>query len=170
MARRTKKAGIQELIAKLRREVPGIVLRTSLIVGFPQETEEEFQELYDFVEEARFDKLGVFTYSKEEGTPAALMTGQVRKDTKEKRRDAIMRRQQEISRSINESKVGRIEDVLIEGRDENGFYGRNAEMAPEIDGNVVVSSSRELVVGTYVKVKITRAEEYDLFGEVYSAE
>jgi ribosomal protein S12 methylthiotransferase len=170
MARRTKKAGIQELIAKLRREVPGIVLRTSLIVGFPQETEEEFQELYDFVEEARFDKLGVFTYSKEEGTPAALMTGQVRKDTKEKRRDAIMRRQQEISRSINESKVGRIEDVLIEGRDENGFYGRNAEMAPEIDGNVVVSSTRELVVGTYVKVKITRAEEYDLFGEVYSAE
>ncbi len=169
MARRTTKEGILTLIEKLRKEVPQIVLRTSLIVGFPQETEEEFNELYDFVGDVKFDKLGVFTYSKEEGTAAALMKGQVKKEEKEERRDLIMTRQQEVSREVNEKKIGRTYDVLIEGLDENGYYGRSYEMAPEIDGLVFVESEDEIVVGSYVNVKITEAMEYDLRGELVLA-
>lgn len=166
MARRTTKEGILTLIEKLRKEVPEIVLRTSLIVGFPQETEEEFNELYDFVKEVKFDKLGVFTYSKEEGTAAALMKGQVKKADKEKRLDLIMRRQQEVSREVNEKKIGRVYEVLVEGLDENGYYGRSFEMAPEIDGMVFIESKEELMVGSFVKVVIREAMEYDLVGEL----
>lgn len=169
MARRTKKEDILALIAKLRKEIPEIVLRTSLIVGFPQETEEEFNELYDFVKEVKFDKLGVFTYSKEEGTPAAQMTGQVKKADKEKRLDLIMTRQQEVSKDVNEKKIGRTYEVLIEGLDENGYYGRSYEMAPEIDGMVIIESEDEIMVGSYVNVKITEAMEYDLRGKLVAS-
>lgn len=162
MARRSRKETIIGLIEKLRREIPGLVLRTSLIVGFPQETEEEFSELLDFVRDIKFDKLGVFTYSKEEGTPAALMTGQVRKDVKLKRRDRVMTLQQGISREINEAKVGREYEVLIEGFDENGFYGRSYEMAPEIDGAVFIDTDEELIAGSYIRATVTEAREYDL--------
>ncbi len=162
MARRTKKEDILSLIEKLRKEIPEIVLRTSLIVGFPQETEEEFNELYDFVKDIRFDKLGVFTYSKEEGTAAALMKGQVKKADKEKRLDLIMTRQQEVSRDVNEKKIGRTYEVLVEGLGEEGYYGRSYEMAPEIDGLVFIDTDRDLVVGSYVNAKITDATEYDL--------
>lgn len=166
MARRTTKKTITELISKLRKEIPEIVLRTSLIVGFPQETDEEFQELLDFVEDVKFDKLGVFTYSKEEGTPAALMQGQVKKAVKEQRRDAIMSLQQGISRDVNSAKIGRVYDVLVEGIDENGWYGRTSEMAPEIDGLVYIETDEELIAGSYVKTRITESTEYDLYGEI----
>ncbi len=166
MARRTKKEDILSLIEKLRKEIPDIVLRTSLIVGFPQETEEEFNELYDFVGDIRFDKLGVFTYSKEEGTAAALMKGQVKKADKDKRLDLIMTRQQEVSRNVNEKKIGRTYEVLVEGLGEEGYYGRSYEMAPEIDGLVFIDTDKDLVVGSYVNVKITEAAEYDLKAEL----
>jgi len=168
MARRTKKNDIISLLERLRKEIPGIVLRTSLIVGFPQETDEEFQELYDFVSETKFDKLGVFTYSKEEGTPAGLMKGQIKKEIKEKRLDLIMTEQQEISQKINAAKIGRTYEVLIEGLGENGYYGRNCEMAPEIDGLVYIESDKEIVAGSYVTAKIIDALAYDLIGEVVS--
>ncbi len=166
MARRTTRKTITELITKLRKEIPEIVLRTSLIVGFPQETDEEFQELVDFVEDVKFDKLGVFTYSKEEGTPAALMKGQIKKVVKDQRRDIIMSLQQGISKAANSQKVGRVYDVLVEGLDENGWYGRTAEMAPEIDGLVYIETDEELIAGSYVRTKITEATEYDLYGEI----
>jgi ribosomal protein S12 methylthiotransferase len=168
MARRTKKKDILALIEKLRQEVPEIVLRTSLIVGFPQESDEEFNELYDFVGDVKFDKLGVFTYSKEEGTSAALMKGQVKKEIKEKRLDLIMTRQQEVSRLVNEKKVGRVYDVLIEGLGEEGYYGRSSEMAPEIDGLVFIESDRDLMVGSFVQARIIEAMEYDLKAELIS--
>ena len=166
MARRTKKEDIIALLDRLRKEIPGIILRTSLIVGFPQETDEEFEELYTFVKEIKFDKLGVFSYSKEEGTPAGLMKGQIRKEVKQKRLDLIMTEQQKISRGINEGKIGQTYEVLIEGLGEDGYYGRSAEMAPEIDGLVYINSEKELVAGSYVMVRITDALEYDIIGEV----
>ena len=166
MARRTTRKTITDLITKLRKEIPEIVLRTSLIVGFPQETDDEFQELVDFVEDVKFDKLGVFTYSKEEGTPAALMKGQIKKAVRDQRRDTIMSLQQGISKAINSLKVGRVYDVLVEGLDENGWYGRTAEMAPEIDGLVYIETDEELIAGSYVRTRITEATEYDLYGEI----
>ncbi|MBW8384030.1 MAG: 30S ribosomal protein S12 methylthiotransferase RimO [Youngiibacter sp.] len=166
MARRTTRKTITDLISKLRKEIPEIILRTSLIVGFPQETDEEFQELVDFVEDVKFDKLGVFTYSKEEGTPAALMKGQIKKAVRDQRRDTIMSLQQGISKAVNSMKVGRVYDVLVEGLDENGWYGRTAEMAPEIDGLVYIETDEELIAGSYVRTRITEATEYDLYGEI----
>lgn len=170
MARRTSKEEIILLIEKLRREIPDMVLRTSLIVGFPQESEEEFQELYDFIGEVKLDNVGVFTYSKEEGTSAALMKGQIPKKVKEKRRNLIMTRQQEISREINQNKIGKNYEVLIEGRSEEGYYGRSFEMAPEIDGLVYISPDREIMVGSYVNAKIIDAAEYDLYGKLCANE
>jgi len=123
MARRTKKEDLLSLLRTLRHEIPDLVLRTSLIVGFPGETDEEFKELYDFVDEIEFDKLGVFTYSKEEGTAAALMKGQIRKDVKEHRRNLIMARQQEVSRRILERKVGKTYEVLVEGMGDQNAEG-----------------------------------------------
>lgn len=164
MARRTKKEDLLSLLRTLRNEIPDLVLRTSLIVGFPGETEEEFKELYDFVDEIEFDKLGVFTYSKEEGTAAALMKEQIRKDVKERRRNLIMERQQEVSRRILERKVGKTYEVLVEGMGEDGYYGRSFEMAPEVDGMIFIKTERELMVGSFVNVNIIEALEYDLVG------
>lgn len=164
MARRTKKEDLLSLLRTLRHEIPDLVLRTSLIVGFPGETDEEFKELYDFVDEIEFDKLGVFTYSKEEGTAAALMKEQIRKDVKERRRNLIMERQQEVSRRILERKVGKTYEVLVEGMGEDGYYGRSFEMAPEVDGMIFIKTERELMVGSFVNVNIIEALEYDLVG------
>ncbi len=166
MARRTSKEEILELIQKLRKEIPDMVLRTSLIVGFPQESQEEFNELYDFIGEIKLDKVGVFTYSKEEGTSAALMKGQISQEIKDQRRDLIMTRQQEISREVNERKVGRVYEVLVEGLNEDGYYGRSFEMAPEIDGMVYIDPEKDLVVGSYQTVEIIDASEYDLFAKL----
>jgi ribosomal protein S12 methylthiotransferase len=166
MARRTSKEEILTLIEKLRKEIPDMVLRTSLIVGFPQETQQEFDELYNFIGEIKLDKVGVFTYSKEEGTSAALMKGQISQDLKEERRDLIMTKQQEISRKINENKIGRVYDVLIEGLGEEGYYGRSYEMAPEIDGLVYIEPTKDLVVGSYVQAEIVDSAEYDLYAQI----
>ncbi len=134
MGRKTTKETIVSIINKLRAEIKGITLRTSLIVGFPGETEEEFNELKDFVLDIKLDKLGVFKYSKEEGTPAAIMDNQIDEKVKEKREEEIMVLQQNISKEINKEKIGRIYEVIVENIKEDMYTGRNYEMSPEIDG------------------------------------
>lgn len=168
MARKSSLAQLKERIGKLRDEIPGIALRTTLIVGFPGETDEDFNVLYDFVKEMRFDRLGVFTYSKEEGTPAAKFEDQIDEKTKVKRRDAIMALQHGISQELTAEKVGRVMKVLIEGKitDEDVYIGRTYQDAPDIDGEVFVEYSGELISGDFVDVRITEANDYDLIGEI----
>lgn len=146
----------------------GIILRTTMIVGFPGETEEQFERLLDFVKWARFDRLGAFTYSAEEGTPAAKMPDQIDEAVKERRLDQLMMLQQSISMEINQSRVGEICEVLVDGYDgEAGrFYGRSLLEAPESDGCIWLETRRELTPGEYVQVKLTGADAYDLEGEV----
>ena len=147
--------------------MPDIHIRTTLITGFPGETEEEFEELLEFVEETRFERLGVFAYSREEGTVAGDMENQIDEDVKTMRADAIMRRQLDISREINESKVGDTMTVMVDGTDEDGAYlGRTVYDAPEIDNTVIFTSDEELVPGDMVQVKITDAFDYDLVGKM----
>lgn len=165
MRRKGRRRVIVENINKLRKAVPNITIRTTFIVGFPGETDENFKELLDFVKETRFDKLGVFTYSQEEGTVAAEMENQIEEEVKVQRMDAIMMTQQLISAEINKNKIGRSYDVLIEGKEKGRYVGRNYEMAPEIDGEVYVKGN-DLTIGTFVKVKITDSLEYDLVGQV----
>lgn len=168
MARKSSLAQLKERIGKLRDEIPGIALRTTLIVGFPGETDEDFDVLYNFVKEMRFDRLGVFTYSKEEGTPAAKFEDQIDEKTKVKRRDAIMALQHGISQELTAEKVGRVMKVLIEGKitDEDVYIGRTYQDAPDIDGEVFVEYSGELISGDFVDVRITEANDYDLIGEI----
>ena len=170
MGRRTTHKELMDLIAKLRREIPDIALRTSLITGFPQETEEEHQELLEFVQEAGFERLGVFTYSKEENTPAAKMKGQITKKIKVKRQKELMKLQQTISRQRGEEKVGRTIRVMIEGKlpEDDIFIGRSYMDAPNVDGFVFVHSKDSYLSGEFVDVKITQAKEYDLVGEAIS--
>lgn len=170
MGRRTNHKELNDLIAKLRREIPDIALRTSLITGFPQETEEEHQELLEFVQSAGFERLGVFTYSKEENTPAAKMKGQITKKVKLKRQKELMKLQQEVSKRRGEEKVGKIIKVMIEGKlpEENIFIGRSYMDAPNVDGLVFVHSKDSYLSGEFVDVKITQAKEYDLVGEAIS--
>nr|WP_302596352.1 30S ribosomal protein S12 methylthiotransferase RimO [uncultured Cellulosilyticum sp.] len=168
MARKSSLELLKETIGKLRQEIPGIALRTTLIVGFPGETEEDFNILYDFVKEMRFDRLGVFTYSQEEGTPAAQFENQIDEKTKVKRRDAIMALQHGISQELTAAKVGKEMKVLIEGKitDEDVYIGRTYQDAPDIDGEVFVEYEGELISGDYVDVRITGANDYDLIGEI----
>ncbi len=170
MGRRTNHKELDALLAKLRKAIPDIALRTSLITGFPQETEEEHTELLDFVRDARFERLGVFTYSKEENTPAAKMKGQISKRLKEQRKKELMTLQQEISRQRGEEKVGSILKVMIEGKlpEENIYIGRSYMDAPNIDGYVFVHSVDSYLSGEFVDVRITQAKEYDLIGEAIS--
>ena len=177
---RRGKAGsaVREAIHNLRRAVPGITLRTSLIVGFPGETEDDFQELLEFVQEAEFDRLGVFKYSREEGTAAATMEGQVSEEEKERRWQEIMDLQAEISRRKNDLLLGSVQHVMIEGSDpETGrLFGRTQAHAPEVDGLVYVEGGplRERGVGMrpgeMMDVRITGALDFDLIGEVANAE
>ncbi|MBN7772559.1 30S ribosomal protein S12 methylthiotransferase RimO [Clostridium aminobutyricum] len=165
MNRRSTHNSIVSTIGKLRTAMPDIHIRTTLITGFPGEKKQEFDELYDFVEEMRFERLGIFAYSKEEGTPAATMKGQVRADVKEKRKDSIMRLQLEISLVKNQEKIGKTVEVLVEEQDEEGVYiGRTQYDAPEIDNSVVFKTNRVLKPGELVNVKITDAFDYDLVG------
>lgn len=166
MGRRTDKAQITGLIAKIRNEIPDAVIRTSLIVGFPGETEEQFEELCDFVREVRFDRLGVFAYSREEDTPAYSMDGQLDDVEKERRRDLIMLIQSEVSEESNSQKIGSVIRVLTEGRDEiiKSYYGRSYADSEEIDGKVFFKSARKISEGEFVDVRIEQAMEYDLFG------
>lgn len=166
MGRRTSKKSIDELIEKLRTRIPGICLRTSLISGFPGETQEEFEELYRFVNETEFDRLGVFTYSREEGTPAAEMEDQIDEKTAASRRDEIMELQQAVSFDLNESHVGEELEVLIEGYlpDEHVYVGRTYRDAPGVDGLFFVNFEGELMTGDIVRARVTEALGYDLSG------
>ena len=168
MNRKGDSTVIKDAIARLRREIPGISIRTTFIVGFPGETEEDFNELCDFVHEARFDRAGVFTYSREEGTPAYNMPDQIDEQIKLDRMDIIMRDQMDINESINAKKIGEELTVLYEGFDtvSETHYGRSAYDAPEIDGKVYfkVRKKKAMQPGDFVKVKITESVDYDLFG------
>lgn len=157
---------IRDVLAKLRREVPGIVIRTTFIVGFPGETEEDFEELCRFVEEQRFEHMGVFTYSPEEGTPAATMDGQIDEQTKQDRMDILMKLQMQINAEQNEEKIGKTIRVLTEDYDpvSEAHFGRSAADAPDIDGKVYFKSDRRVAPGTMIDVKIREAVDYDLFG------
>jgi len=167
MGRHTNKEEILTLINKIKKEIPDATLRTSLIVGFPGETEEQFGELLEFVKDVRFDRLGVFTYSKEEGTPAAKLDGQILKKVKKARQDVIMTQQQKISLEKNKEKVGKTVEVLVEGKLPNGtFFGRTYQDAPEIDGFAFVESDRDLVLGEYYICRVIDAKEYDIITEV----
>ncbi|SDK47544.1 30S ribosomal protein S12 methylthiotransferase RimO [Natronincola ferrireducens] len=167
MNRKTDKISILNVISRLRENIPNITIRTSLIVGFPGEEEEHFNELVDFVKEIKFDRLGVFTYSKEENTPAEKMPNQVPEDIKIERQKIIMEIQQDISYRKNTEKINTIIDVLIEEKLEgnNEYLGRTKGDTPEIDGLVYVQSKLPIKIGEIVKVKITNALEYDLMGE-----
>ncbi|MEG2841355.1 MAG: 30S ribosomal protein S12 methylthiotransferase RimO [Cellulosilyticaceae bacterium] len=168
MARKSTNADLRERIGKLRAEVPGIAIRTTFIVGFPGETEEDFDALCDFVSDIRFDRLGVFTYSQEEGTAAAKLPEQIDEDIKVKRKDIIMTMQHDISEELTKSKVGQVMRVLIEGKitGEDAYIARSYQDAPEVDGQVFVNYEGELISGDYVDVMITDASDYDLIGEI----
>lgn len=168
MGRKTNKAQLKEKINKLRREIPDIVLRTTLIAGFPTETQEQHEELMEFIDEIEFDRLGVFAYSEEEDTPAAMMDGQIDIEVREERRDALMELQQEIVFDKEESFIGKVLDVMIEGKvaDENAYVGRTYMDAPNVDGYIFVNTDEELMTGDFARVKVTGAMEYDLIGEI----
>jgi ribosomal protein S12 methylthiotransferase len=168
MRRNTDKAGIIKAIEKIRKRIPGVSLRTSLIVGFPSETDKEFQELFDFVKEVRFERLGVFTYSREEGTSAYNFKGQLSSKIKQERLGALMQLQQDISKEINARFLGKTIEVLIDEQENGCYLGRTQSDAPEVDGMVYVNSARKLMPGEFVKVKITDTMEYDLTGKVLS--
>jgi ribosomal protein S12 methylthiotransferase len=168
MRRGKSGSAVREAIAKLRGAIPGITLRTSMIVGFPGETEEDFRELLDFVEEAEFERLGVFKYSTEEGTAAALMERQVSEDVKERRWQELMELQAEISRKKNEALIGTVSRVIVDSLDaDSGMHlGRTQAHAPEVDGAVYVTGKGDIRPGDFVNVKITQAQDYDLIGEI----
>lgn len=168
MGRRTSKAQLVEVIEKLRKEIPDISLRTTLITGFPGETQEQHEELKDFVDEMEFDRLGVFTYSPEEDTPAATMTEQIPEEVKEDRQAELMELQQEIAFDLAEDMVGREVLVMIEGKvaDENAYVGRTYKDAPNVDGLIFINTDEELMSGDFARVRVTGALEYDLIGEL----
>lgn len=168
MGRRTSKAQLKEIISKLREEIPDITLRTTLITGFPGETEEQHEELMEFVDEMEFDRLGVFTYSPEEDTPAALMDNQIEEEVKEDRQAELMELQQDIAFDLAEDMIGKEVLVLIEGKvaDENAYVGRTYKDAPNVDGLIFVNTEEELMSGDFARVKVTGALEYDLIGEI----
>ena len=168
MGRRTTKQELIEIIGKLRREIPDICLRTTLITGFPGETEEQHEELIEFVDKMEFDRLGVFTYSPEEGTPAEKMPDQIDEEVKEERQAELMELQQEIAFDNAERMVGREVLVMIEGKvaDENAYVGRTYRDAPNVDGLIFINTDEELLSGDFARVKVTGALDYDLIGEL----
>ncbi len=173
MNRRGDGALVRDTVSRLRKKIPDLILRTTVIVGFPGETKENFAELCEYLKEAKFDRLGVFTYSAEEGTPAArIKEGKVPEKTKEHRMDVIMKNQMSIHEKNNQKFVGKTLEVLTEGYDiPSGVHaGRSYADAPDIDGKVFFPAPRSLEAGRFVKVKITDAVEYDLFGELVSEE
>lgn len=166
MGRRTNKAEICGIIKKLRERIPDVIIRTSLIAGFPTETEEEFDELREFVTETEFDRLGVFAYSQEEGTAAARLDGQLDEDEKKNRQEVIMIDQAAVSEELNRKKAGKTFEVLVEGYDNliKQYYGRTYGDSEEIDGKVFFTSDTKLQPGDFVDVEITDYMEYDLYG------
>lgn len=168
MGRRTSKKQLADIIGKLRDELPDITLRTTLITGFPGETKEQHEELMEFVDEMEFDRLGVFTYSPEEDTPAAELPGQIPEEVKEERQAELMELQQEIVFSKAEDMVGGEVLVMVEGKvaDENVYVGRTYRDAPNVDGLIFINTDEELMSGDFARVKVTGALEYDLIGEL----
>ena len=168
MGRRTGEADLRRIITKLRKSVPDLILRTTLITGFPGETREQFEDLCRFINEMEFNRLGVFAYSQEEGTGAAALDGQIDEETKLSRRDELMELQQEISADLNEKLIGLETDVLIEGYvpGENVFIGRGYGDAPDVDGYIFVRTDEQLETGSFVRVRISGADAYDLTGEL----
>lgn len=172
MGRRTNQKELRNMIAKLRSQIPDICLRTTLISGFPGETQEDFEELYRFVNEMEFDRLGVFAYSQEEDTPAAEFPDQVEESVKEARREELMELQQEIAFEKAERMAGRTLTVMIEGKlaDEDAYVARTYADAPNVDGYLFVNTSAELMTGDFVRVSVTGSNEYDLIGEIVDYE
>ncbi len=168
MGRKTNKEDIIEKIDLIRSKIKGVTLRTSLIVGFPGEEEEDFEELKDFLKEYKLDKVGVFTYSREEGTPAANMENQIDENIKEKREKTLMMIQRSISKEINQLKINNIYDILVEGYNGEYYFGRNYEMIPEVDGKVFFKSENKIKNGEIVRVQIKSCTDYDLVGVVYN--
>jgi ribosomal protein S12 methylthiotransferase len=168
MNRRSNKAQIMEVIQKLRSRVPGIILRSTVIVGFPGETAAQFEELRNFLKEIRFERLGVFSYSREEGTPAYDFPGQVSEKTKEKRNDILMEQQERIHNECNEAFLGQTLQVICEGYDQvsESFFGRSYADAYDIDGKIFFSASKNVREGQFVNVLITEVMDYDLVGKV----
>ncbi len=169
MNRKGDEQSLKELIGKIRKKIPDITLRTTLITGFPGETEKQFERLAEFVKEVKFDRLGCFAYSAEEGTPAADMDGQIEDDVKQRRADIIMDQQMIVSLKKNKSLVGKTLEIVTEGFDRYGecYFGRSAADAPEIDGKIFFTAAgKRPIPGKFVKVKITEMIDYDLIGEI----
>ena len=168
MGRRTSKQQLKKIVRKLRQEIPDIALRTTLITGFPGETQEQHEELMEFVDEMEFDRLGVFTYSPEEDTPAAEMSDQISEEVKQERQAELMELQQDIVFDQAEDMIGQEVLVMIEGKvaDENAYVGRTYKDAPNVDGLIFINTDEELMSGDFAKVKVTGALEYDLIGEL----
>lgn len=170
MGRRTDKKQLIEIVGKLRKEIPDITLRTTLITGFPGETVEQHEELMEFVDEMAFERLGVFTYSPEEDTPAASMPDQIPEEIKSDRQAELMELQQDIVFEQAENMVGQKVLVMIEGRvaDENAYVGRTYRDAPGVDGLIFINTEEELMSGDFAMAEVTGASEYDLIGELIS--
>ena len=168
MGRRTTQADLKEIIAKLRKEIPDIVLRTTLIAGFPGETQEQHEEMMAFIDELEFDRLGVFTYSQEEDTPAAVMPDQIDEETKLTWREELMELQQEIAFDKAQDREGSIVTAMVEGKvaDENAYVARTYGDAPNVDGLLFIQTAEELNSGDFARVRITGSAEYDLIGEL----
>ena len=168
MGRRTTKQQLKDIVGELRKNIPDIMLRTTLITGFPGETAEDHEELMEFVNEMEFERLGVFTYSPEENTPAALMDDQIEEEVKENRKEELMELQQEISLDNGEKLIGKTLTVMVEGKvaDENAYVGRTYGDAPGIDGYIFINTGELLMSGDFVRVIVTGALEYDLIGEI----
>ena len=168
MGRRTSKQQLVDIISKLREEIPDIMIRTTLITGFPGETQEDHEELMEFVNDMEFERLGVFTYSPEEDTPAAEMEDQIPEDVKEERRDELMELQQEISLDNGEKMIGKTVTAMVEGKvaDENAYVGRTYGDAPGVDGYIFINTGEMMMSGDFARVKVTGALEYDLIGEI----
>ena len=168
MRRRTSNADLVKIITHLRERIPDITLRTTLICGFPGETQEMHEELMQFINDMEFDRLGAFTYSPEEGTPAAEFTNQVDENLKKDWQADVMELQEEIIFDKNETMKGRELYVFIEGKvsDENAYVGRTYRDAPDVDGYIFINTDEELMTGDIAKVRVTGAYEYDLIGEL----
>jgi len=166
MRRGITQRALRELLETVRQEVPGIALRTTLIVGYPNESPKEFEELLSFVEDVRFDRLGVFTYSQEDGTTAFPLGDTMSQDEKERRRALVMKKQQEISRENNEQLLGTTQKVVLDRREGGRYYGRTERDAPEIDNEVIIETERPLEIGTYHTVPIVDTIEYDLVAQL----
>ena len=168
MNRKSNEESIKELIKKIRKEIPNVIIRTSLIVGFPGETQEDFEKLCEFVKTAKFDRMGAFTYSKEDGTPAERLPNQIHGNTKKARYNKIMKIQKEISDQKGKEKIGKTYEVLVENKSFDGKYlvGRTYMDVPDEDGVVYIESSDTSLIGKFIKVKITDYSDYDLVGKI----